>query len=119
MVTQNTRDAFLSVLHHAGASLARDPVDARIIADVVNGTGAIIDHEEDVGAWPEYHSSPARTDTDLDGMPDRWETRRGLDPGDPDDRNRDDNVDGYTNLEEYLHWLTLPIYYGSYVRTRR
>jgi len=31
----------------------------------------------------------------------------------------DENGDGYTNLEEYLHWLTLPIYNEPDVRTRR
>lgn len=119
IVTQRAQDAYASVLHHGGASLVRDTVDARIIHDVINGTGAIIDHEEDVGGWPVYLSTEARTDTDLDGMPDRWETRRALDPGDPEDRNYDDDGDGYTNLEEYLHWLTLPIYNGTERRVRR
>ena len=52
-------------------------------------------------------------------MPDRWETRRGLDPGDAHDRNHDDDGDGYTNLEAYLHWLTLPIYDGLELGVRR
>ena len=41
-------------------------------------------------------------DTDRDGMPDSWETEHGLDPNDPEDRNDDPDMDGYTNLEEYL-----------------
>jgi hypothetical protein len=38
-------------------------------------------------------------------MPDDWETNRGLNPNDPEDRNGDDNGNGYTNLEEYLNEL--------------
>lgn len=30
----------------------RDPIDARIVADVRNGTGRIIDSEQDVGGYP-------------------------------------------------------------------
>ena len=35
-------------------------------------------------------------------MADGWETRLGLDPGDPTDRNDDLDGDGYTNLEDKL-----------------
>lgn len=42
-------------------------------------------------------------DTDQDGMPDEWEKQNGLNPNNPDDRNGDNNKDGYTNLEEYLN----------------
>jgi hypothetical protein len=120
MVTQSAQDACASVLNHVGASLFRDAVDMRIVNDVIKGTGAIIDHEEEGGGWPVYDSSPAQKDTDLDGMPDWWEIVRGLNPDDPKDRNKEGYVgNGYTCLEEYLHWLTLPIYYGSYVRARR
>lgn len=45
--------AYLAVLADAGATLPRrDSVDARIVADVVNGTGAIIDDPSEVGGWP-------------------------------------------------------------------
>jgi hypothetical protein len=30
----------------------RDPIDARIVADVRNGTGKIIDSEQEVGGYP-------------------------------------------------------------------
>jgi hypothetical protein len=119
IVTQSAQDAYTDILDYVGASLVRDPVDTRIINDVIHGTGAIIDHQEDVGGWSAYHSTEALPDTDLDGMPDTWETDRGLDPGDPDDRNIDDDGDGYTYLEEYLHWLTLPIHPVPEIRVRR
>lgn len=48
----------------------------------------------------------AYTDTDHDGMPDAWETARGLDPN-VADNNGDDDGDGYTNLEEFLNGPTV------------
>jgi len=103
IVTESAQDAFEHVIAHAGASKVRDEVDARVINDVVNGTGAIIDDEDEVGSWPEYKTYSVRTDSDLDGMSDEWETDKGLNPNDPEDRNGDVDSDGYTNLEEYLH----------------
>jgi len=46
-------------------------------------------------------SHPLIKDTDEDGMPDGWEMRYGLDPGDASDAAYDYNDDGLTNLEEY------------------
>jgi pectate lyase len=47
-------DAKTSVLANAGATLPkRDSVDARVVADVDAGTGAIIDSPNDVGGWPD------------------------------------------------------------------
>lgn len=47
-------DALADVLANAGATLPqRDMVDARIVADVQNGTGGIIDDPADVGGWPD------------------------------------------------------------------
>jgi hypothetical protein len=41
-------------------------------------------------------------DTDLDGMPDAWETSAGLNPNNPADAALDKDGDGQSNLEEYL-----------------
>ena len=46
-----------------------------------------------------------RSDRDLDGMPDRWESEHETNPDDALDGNRDRDNDGYTNLEEYLNSL--------------
>lgn len=48
------------VLSGAGASFARDTVDARIVADVRTRGGRIIDSEDDVGGWPDLAAMPDR-----------------------------------------------------------
>jgi len=96
--------AFGAVLSSVGASLPhRDSVDARIVGEVRNRGGSIIDSQQQVGGWPELKSAVAATDSDEDGMPDSWERRHGLNPRDPGDGSADKDKDGYTNLEEYLN----------------
>ena len=102
--TDHAVAAYVRVLAEAGAALPkRDPVDIRIVNDVKNGTGRIIDDEEEVGGWPEVKSSRPPQDSDRDGMPDDWERQYGFDPQDPADGNSDFDADGYTNIEEYLN----------------
>ena len=97
-------DAVGQILNEAGAILpATDAVDMRIVNDVVNGTGEIIDHPNQVGGYPPIASGTAPTDSDNDGMPDSWEDAHSLNKTDPNDRNFDLDNDGYTNLEEYLN----------------
>jgi dienelactone hydrolase len=99
--------AFARVLADAGATRPkRDSVDTRLVSDVVNGTGRIIDDEAEVGGWPALNSAPPPIDTDHDGLPDAWETSRGLNPGDALDSACDRDGDGYTNVEEYLNELS-------------
>lgn len=44
-----------SVILNAGARpWDRDPIDARIVADTIEGRGEIIDSEEQVGGYPQY-----------------------------------------------------------------
>lgn len=102
--------AYQRVIADVGANRPkRDPIDARLINDVIKGTGKIIDDEKEVGGWPELKSAPAPLDTDRDGMPDAWETARKLNPKDAADGARDRNGDGYTNLEEYLNELAAAV----------
>ncbi|NQU88510.1 MAG: T9SS type A sorting domain-containing protein [Mariniphaga sp.] len=103
--TESAQNAFDNVMAHAGASYVRDVVDLRVIEEVQNGTGSIIDDEDEVGSWPVYNTYGEKADSDLDGMPDDWETENGLNWEDPEDRNGDLNNDGYTNLETYLNSL--------------
>ena len=62
----------------------RDPVDARIVQQIHNRTGSFIDSPDQVGGYPAW--KPV--------------TRQRTTPAQPDD---DDDGDGYTNLEEWLH----------------
>ena len=106
IVTQDAKDAYRDVLQHGGASLPRrDAVDSRIIENVKNGKGRIINSQTEVGGWPDLKSAPAPTDSDGDGMPDEWEKQHGLNPSDETDGAEDANADGYTNVEEYLNSL--------------
>ncbi len=106
VITHAPAEAYKLVLAQAGAIRPRrDPVDSRIVADVAAGTGKIIDDEQEVGGWPVLNSSKPPADADHDGMPDDWEKKNGLDPTDPRDGRDDPDSDGYTNIEEYLHWL--------------
>lgn len=106
VATTTAEAAYAAVLARAGASLPeRDAVDARIVAEVSSGAGAIIDSQWEVGGWPAYRSRRPPADRDRDGMPDAWERARGLNPDDAADAAADRDGDGYTNLEEYLNEL--------------
>ena len=114
---ETAESAYTEVVEKAGASIVRDVVDARIANEVLSRTATysgvesnlagIIDSQSDVGGWPALieETRPAQYDTDLDGMPDTWETQNGLNPNNPNDRNEDANDDGYTNLEDYLNGI--------------
>jgi len=53
--TTGAREALRDVLAGAGATLPRrDSIDARILRDVEQRTGAIIDSQSQVGGWPAY-----------------------------------------------------------------
>ncbi|MBN1866977.1 pectate lyase [Candidatus Sumerlaeota bacterium] len=107
--TDDALAAYDRVLDFAGAVFPnRDSADDRLLADVVDGTGQIIDTPTQVGGWPTLNSTTPPTDDDHDGMADDWETTHGLNSGDPADGNLDRNGDGYTNVEEYLNWLVRP-----------
>lgn len=111
---ETASQAFESVLLKSGATLPkRDVVDARVVNETRLGTATgmgsfgkagIIDNPSVVGGWPVYNSAAAPLDTDHDGMPDVWEKANGLDPANPEDRNKV-HQSGYTMLEVYLNSL--------------
>jgi len=106
ITTVSASEAFNLVLGNAGATLpVRDAHDQRIVNDVRNGTGRIINDPSEVGGLLVIASGTPPVDTDGDGMPDEWEKQHGLNLNDPADRNQDRNGDGYTNIEEYLNSL--------------
>lgn len=107
----------------AGATLpTRDPVDRCVIAHYCHQAteatclsycqaqggcptaGGLIDRPEDgCGPWPDLAYGSPPPDADHDGMPDAWELAHQFDPGDDHDAPLDADLDGYTNVEEYLN----------------
>ncbi len=103
----SARAAYRRVLRDAGASHARDAVDDRVVAQVEQQNGGLVNSQDDVGGWPAPPNTDAPpADLDRDGMADDWESSRGLNPSDASDRNGFDLRRAYTNLEVYLHSLT-------------
>jgi hypothetical protein len=114
--TQAAPAAYAAVLAGVGCVLpTRDPIDQRIVQEVQNGTGTIIDvqggyphgtpYSTSQGAWQVLTcATTAPADGDHDGMPDAYETAHGLNPADPADRATL-ATNGYPNLENYLNSL--------------
>lgn len=115
--TQTAEEAYDDVLANVGCNFpALDQHDKRVIAEVRTGTAkfkgsktglpGLPDSQDDVGGWEEYPqvNRSAGWDMDGDGMPNDWEKRAGLNPGDASDGSRL-RPNGYTNLEHYLGWL--------------
>ncbi|MCE7981963.1 MAG: pectate lyase [Caldilinea sp. CFX5] len=104
VTTTSAQEAYQQVLANAGATLPmRDSVDHRIVQEVMNGTGQIIDDPAQVGGWPAIASGTPPADSDQDGMPDAWEKQYGFSPHLGSDGNMDADNDGYHNVEEYLN----------------
>lgn len=114
MKTQSAKEAYQEVLQHAGASLPkRDTLDQRIIRDVKNRTGRLIDvqggyphgtpYSKTLKAWPALRSLPAPQDTDKDGMPDKWEKAHRLNPSNPNDAGTFTLDKNYSNIEVYIN----------------
>jgi pectate lyase len=125
IATQSAADAYKRVLSDVGANRPLiDDHDARIIRETLDGTftyrGSVTnkagfpDSQADVGGWENYPelTRAADFDTDRDGLPDWWETVKGLNKnstaGDFSEGNADPDNDGYTQLEDYLNWIASP-----------
>lgn len=112
VLTQPAEEAYELVLNKAGASLHRDAVDKRIADEVAagnsksgKGNNGIIDSQVDVGGWPQLKTVVPLDDADQDGMPDEWETSKGLNPADHGDATRKSLDPQYDNIEVYLNEL--------------
>ncbi|MDF2960564.1 MAG: PlyC, partial [Paenibacillus sp.] len=117
VATDTAQEAYEKVLQNAGASLPkRDSLDAKVINDVRNGTGRIINTIQSDGGLPLLNSAPAPVDSDHDGIPNDWEEVKGLDP-----YNNADGVliasNGYTNLENYINSLVVAVPENPTVKT--
>ncbi len=117
--------AYQRVLAFSGASKVRDEVDLRLLRNVRDRTGRIVDavgpgnqptdyvtHSINgasyvfVRGWPTLASAPAPLDSDSDGIPNYFELAMGWNPFAAN--NNHTNSDGYTDLEWYLNWLAAP-----------
>ncbi len=118
---ETAEEAFQSVIadQNGAGAFPRDAVDKRIMKEVKSGTctytGAgrddgpipgIINHPSDAEGFDNLHYTTSRAivDKDQDGMDDAWEIEVGLNPNDPEDRNKT-TKSGYTALEVYLNKL--------------
>jgi hypothetical protein len=99
-------EAYEYVLQHAGASRVRDTVDAQLIEDLksLGKKGQTIRATAEFGGTGDIAAGEAPNDTDRDGMPDAWETARGLNPADPADGKKLD-ASGYSMVELYINGL--------------
>ncbi len=79
------------ILNQVGARPAdRDTVDDRIVQEVKNRSGKVIDSPSQVGGWPIYKETFRRFNV-------------------PDKPGEDDNRNGYTNIEEVLQSMALSV----------
>jgi hypothetical protein len=119
--TNTALQAYDLVLANAGATLpARDTLDQRIVNNVINRTGTLINtqggypgyptytpYATTQSAWPALAAGTPQTDADHDGMPDAWELQRGLNPNSNADLNGYISNTGYSNIENYLNGDTI------------
>ncbi|MDG5767211.1 T9SS type A sorting domain-containing protein [Balneolales bacterium ANBcel1] len=125
VTTRSAHEAWEFVSSEAGA-WPRDEHDTYVLQELVNyhaehiegseapyslpawwRTGRI-DHQDEVGGLPNLETARLPADSNQNGIPDWWEEEHGLDSSDPDLAVRDDNGNGYTNIEDYLNWLANP-----------
>ena len=108
VTTHASADVPPLVLAWSGARpWSRDEPDARVIADVYDNKGGLVNSPGDAGGYGDLNLGTPIVDTDGDGMPDLFELAYGTDPTKAD-HNGDIDGDGYTNLENYLHWAARP-----------
>lgn len=129
MSEQSAEDAYETVLSMAGCSWHRDAVDTRIAEEVRTGKSTykgsngsmagLVDTPSDVGGWPDLTQGYAKMadaegreliDTDLDGIPDEWEKKYGLNPNKNADGKMQTLINGYSNIEVYLNDAVISLY---------
>ena len=107
---ETAAQAYETVLAKAGCSLKRDAIDTRIVTEVRNKSGKLVNTPDEAGGYPTLKSEPAPKDTDHDGMPDDWEDANGLDKNNLSDGKTYTLNENYTNLEVYLNSLVQDLY---------
>jgi hypothetical protein len=126
--TQTASAAYKDVLSDVGANQPFfDKHDVRIVDETLEGSthfkgsksglAGMIDSEKDLGILPVYASEKRATDWDVDhdGLPNWWEESKGLNVNsavnDFSDANSDKDIDGFTQLDDYLDWMAKPHFF--------
>jgi hypothetical protein len=99
-----------SVLPNRVGAWPRDPMDTRLLLPIrenrFDPASSSTNPYGDAYLTSYFGSAPTPpVDTDSDGMPDDWESTKGLNPGVADHNGIQLSTVGYTNLEVYLHEL--------------
>lgn len=92
-------DTYNSILDTVGASIPkRDAIDAKVITDIKNGTGHIINSPKEVGGYitsvPEYRRFE---------IPQDWKEKNGMDSFEENDIVGVGKWKGYTWIEAYVY----------------
>jgi VCBS repeat-containing protein len=119
-ITYTPTDQLRSVLLNTAGAWPRDPMDIRLMqsvaADTISSAPIATNPANDALLPPYSGTAPAPpADTDNDGMPDTWETGKGLDPAVANTNARTLSTAGYTDLEVYLYELSTSRIGGSTV----
>jgi len=93
------------IVANVGATVPiRDSVDLKTVSDYESGGGGYTTNVSYPADFPSFAASPVPADGDNDGMSDSWELVNGMSTS-TNDSAGDKDGDGYTNIEEYLHFL--------------
>ena len=102
---ESAESAYARVLAYGGAALARDAVDTRIVGEVLNGCGRVIDKPSDGGGYPVLDTDPARINAAIAA----WEAEYGFHPYDPVE-GRKLGPDGYSYIEMFANGMMDHLY---------
>ncbi len=110
-ITYTPTEMLRAVLRDRAGARPRDPMDNRLLQSVADDTLSPADPATNPAGdahLPAYAGGapPAPADTDGDGMPDSWETSKGLNPLTANHNAATLSTLGYTDLEVYLHELS-------------
>ncbi len=93
------QEAYEYVLNNAGATLPRrDAVDARIVNDVKNGTGRLVNNADEVGGL-----IPVSSEQRVYSVPAEWLSENGLSGMAETDIIQSGDFAGYTVIEAYVN----------------
>jgi len=110
-ITYTPTDLLVNLLLNTAGAWPRDPMDIRLMRSVATNTISPAPRNTNPAGdalLPAFTGSApaAPIDTDSDGMPDSWETARGLDPNVGNTNGHTLSSIGYTDLEVYLQELS-------------